>query len=57
MRLRLFEELSCEEAAERLKLGISAVKHRFRKGGTLYRQRLDHLLSSRRLPPATPRGE
>lgn len=52
VRLRLFEELSCEEVAERLRLGVSAVKHRFRKGGALYRERLDHLLSSRRLPPA-----
>lgn len=56
VRLRLFEDLTCEEVAERLSLGVSAVKHRFRKGGALYRERLAHLTSDRsrraRPPPA-----
>lgn len=51
VRLRLFEELSCEEVAERLQIGVSAVKYRFRRGGTLYRQHLNHLLTSRSVAP------
>lgn len=53
VRLRLFEDLSSEAVAERLGLGVSAVKHRFRKGGALYRERLAQATSegSRRGPP------
>jgi RNA polymerase sigma-70 factor (ECF subfamily) len=40
VRLRLFEDLLLEEIAERLQIGISAVRHRFRKGSELYRRRL-----------------
>jgi RNA polymerase sigma-70 factor (ECF subfamily) len=40
VHLRLFEDLMLEEIAERLGLGISAVRHRFRKGSELYRRRL-----------------
>jgi RNA polymerase sigma-70 factor (ECF subfamily) len=40
VRLRLFEDLMLEEIAEKLGLGISAVRHRFRKGSELYRRRL-----------------
>jgi RNA polymerase sigma factor (sigma-70 family) len=40
VRLRLFEDLMLEEIADRLTLGLSAIRHRFRKGAELYRQRL-----------------
>ena len=36
VRLRLFEELLIEEIAARLALGVSAVRHRFRKGADCY---------------------
>ncbi|MFN0244368.1 MAG: sigma-70 family RNA polymerase sigma factor [Planctomycetota bacterium] len=53
VRLRLFDELSCDEVAERLAIGVAVVKYRFRKGGTLYREHLNHLLTSRSvLPPS-----
>lgn len=47
VRLRLFEQLSVEEIAERLQLGPSAVRHRFRKGAELYEQQLRSKLASR----------
>lgn len=47
VRLRLFEELSTEETARRLDLGLSAVKHRFRKGAALYRELLRTEMVSR----------
>jgi DNA-directed RNA polymerase specialized sigma24 family protein len=56
VRLRLFEDLTCEQVAERLGLGVSAVKHRFRKGGALYRERLAHLASEPRGRPL-PSGD
>jgi len=40
VRLRLFEQLPLEEIAERANLGVSAVRHRFRKGSELYLSRL-----------------
>jgi len=40
VRLRLFEDALVEEIAARLGLGVSAVRHRFRRGAELYRQRL-----------------
>jgi RNA polymerase sigma factor (sigma-70 family) len=40
VRLRLFDELSIEEIATRLQLGISGVRHRFRKGAEAYARRL-----------------
>lgn len=40
VRLRLFEELSTEETAKALDLGLSATKHRFRKGALLYEKQL-----------------
>ncbi|MBK9388249.1 MAG: sigma-70 family RNA polymerase sigma factor [Planctomycetes bacterium] len=40
VRLRLFEDLLLEEIAVRLDLGISAVRHRFRKGSELYQRLL-----------------
>jgi len=55
VRLRLFEDLTCEQVAQRLSLGVSAVKHRFRKGGALYRERLAHVLSQRSQRSRPPR--
>ncbi len=46
VRLRSLEELTVEEVAERLGIGTSAVKHRFRKGSEIYRRRLLALLGS-----------
>jgi RNA polymerase sigma factor (sigma-70 family) len=47
VRLRLFEQLKVEEIAERLHLGASAVRHRFRKGAELYQQKLTAELATR----------
>ena len=44
VRLRHFEEFSVEETAAALDLGISAVKHRFRKGAGLYQRRVQDAL-------------
>lgn len=41
VRLRLFEDLRISEIAERLALGESAVRHRFRRGAALYRSHFD----------------
>lgn len=45
VRLRLFEERTVDETAQELGLGISAVKHRFRKGAALYKAQLERLLA------------
>ena len=53
VRLRIFEECSCEDTAALLDLGVSAVKHRLRKGAALYQKQLTRELVSRsgsRLP-------
>ena len=47
VRLRLFEHCDLEEIADRLGLGVSAVRHRFRKGSELYLGRLRSALGSR----------
>lgn len=47
VRMRVFEEQSCEEVASQLGLGLSAVKHRARRGATEYERRLRVLLDSR----------
>lgn len=47
VRFRLFEQLPVEEIAERLGIGVSAVRHRFRKGAEIYRRRLRAALASR----------
>lgn len=44
VRLRLFEELTMEEVAERTGLGLSGARHRFRKGAALYEQALRKIL-------------
>lgn len=46
IRLRLIENLPVQEIADRLGLGESAVRHRFRRGSELYQQRLRALLES-----------
>lgn len=43
--LRLFEQASLEEIAARLGLGLSAVRHRFRKGSEIYAKRLERALA------------
>lgn len=40
VRLRLFEDLSMDEVASSLGIGLSAAKHRFRLGSEAYRRRL-----------------
>lgn len=50
VRLRLFEQRSILEIAEQLGIGESAVRHRFRKGTTLYQATLRTELMSRSLP-------
>jgi RNA polymerase sigma-70 factor (ECF subfamily) len=47
VRLRVFEGVAPPAIAERLGLGLAAVKHRLRRGSELYRQRLQALVSSR----------
>jgi RNA polymerase sigma-70 factor (ECF subfamily) len=47
VRLRLFEHCALEEIAARLGLGVSAVRHRFRKGSEIYLSRLRTALGSK----------
>lgn len=47
VRLRLFEELPVDEVAQRLSIGVSAVKHRFRKGAASYQVTLEGILADR----------
>jgi RNA polymerase sigma factor (sigma-70 family) len=49
VQLRLFEQLAVEEIAQRLNLGMSAVRHRFRKGAELYQRKLVAELGTRSL--------
>jgi RNA polymerase sigma-70 factor (ECF subfamily) len=44
VRQRLFEELTMPEVAERLGIGLSAAKHRFREGASIYRRELAAVL-------------
>ena len=46
VRLRLFEKHSIEEIAGELKIGESAVRHRFRRGAALYQLRLMSVMGS-----------
>lgn len=46
VRLRLFEELEMPEVAMRLGLGLSAAKHRLRKGAEMFRRLLRALLTA-----------
>ncbi len=50
VHLRLFEQLTIDDIAERLGLGRSAVRHRFRAGAEAYRRRLTSVLASRSVP-------
>lgn len=52
VRLRLFEHLTMEEIADRLKIGLSAARHRFRAGAAEYDARLRAALTSRSSTPA-----
>lgn len=55
VRLRLFEQLKMEEIAQRLGIGESAVRHRFRRGSEAYAAALRVELASRStLPPHDP---
>jgi RNA polymerase sigma factor (sigma-70 family) len=47
VRLRLFEQITVEQIAERLGISPPAVRHRFRKGAQAYRRRLMAELSTR----------
>lgn len=46
VRLRLFEQLPLEEIAGRMNIGISATRHRFRKGSEAYLNRLRTAMSA-----------
>lgn len=46
VRLRLFEQLTMEEIASRLGIGLSAARHRFRKGAEEYQTRLREHVST-----------
>lgn len=48
VRLRLFDGLPTDEVAQQLGVGVSAVKHRLRRGMAMYHQRLRPLLRSTR---------
>ena len=50
VRLRVFEELPMHEVATRLGIGVSAAKHRFRKGAEIYQRQLRKQLSGRQTP-------
>jgi len=47
VRLRLFEDLTLEEVAECLGIGVSGVRHRFRKGAAAYHRKLAGAMASR----------
>jgi RNA polymerase sigma factor (sigma-70 family) len=47
VRLRLFDEMPSAAVAERLGIGESAVRHRFRRGAAVYREALSRMLTSR----------
>lgn len=68
VRLRLIEQLSIEEIAQRLTIGESAVRHRFRRGAELYAVQLRRALGTQlstavktdalsRHPNSAPPGE
>lgn len=47
VRLRLYEQLTVEQIADRLGIGLYAARHRFRKGAEIYEKRLTAELTSR----------
>ena len=47
VRLRLFEDLTMREVADRVGIGVSAAAHRFRQGAGAYERRLKAVLASR----------
>jgi RNA polymerase sigma-70 factor (ECF subfamily) len=50
VRLRLFEQLTLEEIAQRLDVTVPAVRHRFGRGAEHYQRELRSQLTSRSLP-------
>ncbi len=52
VRLRLIEQLPIDTIAARLRLGPSAVRHRFRRGAEIYASRLRDMLASRTVSTA-----
>ncbi len=46
VRLRLFEQVSVEEIAGRLGIGVAAVRHRFRRGAAQFRREMLTCLAS-----------
>ncbi len=46
VRLRLFEQLTLEQTAERIGITVAAVRHRFARGAELYRERLRAYVTS-----------
>ncbi len=56
VRLRVYEQTPLEEIAERLSLGVSAVRHRFRKGSEIYARSLQPTLGSGPRSPAPESG-
>lgn len=44
---RLFQQLTMQQIADRLQIGLSATRHRFRKGAAIYQQRLMSEFASR----------
>ncbi len=52
VRRRLFEQRSMQQIADEIGIGLSAVRHRFRKGAALYQQHLVTEFASRSIPPS-----
>lgn len=50
LRLRLFEDLTLDEVAARLDIGVEAARHRFRAGAEAYHRRLAGVLEERHAP-------
>lgn len=53
VRLRLFHQMPLAQIADELRLGIGAVRCRFREGASIYRERLRAALISRSFLPAS----
>lgn len=55
VRLRLFEELEMADVAARIGIGLSAAKHRLRKGAEIFRRQLRALITAS-APNSGPQG-
>jgi RNA polymerase sigma factor (sigma-70 family) len=51
VRLRTFEQMPLAEIAAHLRIGLSAVRHRLRRGSELYAERLRAALDTSAVPP------